>query len=255
MLHQPNQEELFCKQYQDQIPALTHTASALPFTTVHGNQPFSYSPQFAQSGYQRMCQLAAQAGNAQSLQQNIIGYEVQAQATQEMPYYGNQVFAQSFEHVNELGDLSLQNNKQIYHKNLFQHEPCMHTLSKLENDMGVLKEQSVQQQLEIKRLEHSCKRKDTAISILKQQMSWKECKMKKLIGNCEKKDILIESLEQAKAGVSSETETPMLNTQQSEGKQCNNKYLTDKANEAMMKEIDRLRIENKDVNRLQGKLS
>merc|ERR1719228_2156351 len=86
-------------------------------------------------------------------------------------------------------------------------------------------------------------------------MSWKECKMKKLIDDCEKKDILIESLEPAKAGVSSETETPTLNSQQSQGKQFNNKYLADKANEAMMKEIDRLRIENKDVNRLQGKLS
>jgi len=262
MLPQPSQEELYSNQYQTQIPvtpsqgfALTHTGTAIPFTTVQGNQPLSCTPQSAQSGYQRMCQLAAQTGNAQSLQQNVFGYGVQAQATQEVPYNGNQVFAQSFGQVNELGDLALPNNRQIYLKNLIQHEPCMHTLSKLEADMGVLKEQSVQQQLEIKRLEHSCKRKDTTISILKQQMSWKECKMKKLIEDCEKKDILIESLETVKAGVSNETETPLLDSQQSEGKQSDNKYLTDKANEAMMKEIDRLRIENKDVNRLQGKLS
>jgi len=261
MLPQPSQGELYCNQYQTQIPvtpsqgfAVTQTGSSIPYTTVQGNQP-SCTPQSTQPGYQRMYHLAAQTGNAQSLQQNVFGYGVHTQATQEVPYNGNQAFAQSFGQFNELGDLSQQNNRQIYHKSQIQHEPCMHTLSKLETDMGVLKEQSAHQQREIKRLENSCKRKDTTISILKQQMSWKECKMKKLIEDCEKKDILIESLEPVKVEASDVTETPIHNSQETEGKQSNNKYLTEKANEAMMKEIDRLRIENKDVNRLQGKLS
>jgi len=262
MLPQPSQGELYCNQYQTQIPvtpsqgfAVTQTGSSIPYTTVQGNQPSSCTPQSTQPGYQRMYHLAAQTGNAQSLQQNVFGYGVHTQATQEVPYNGNQVFAQSFGQFNELGDLSLQNNRQIYHKSQIQHEPCMHTLSKLETDMGLLKEQSAQQQLEIKRLEHSCKRKDTTISILKQQMSWKECKMNKLIEDCKKKDVLIESLNSGKTGGSKEIETPVLDGPQSEGLQSNNKYLTEKAKEAMMKEIDRLRIENKDVNRLQDKLS
>jgi hypothetical protein len=259
---QPSQEELYCNQYQTQIPVtplqvfgLTNNCSAIPFNTIQGNGPLSSTQQSSQSDYHRICQLAAQTGNAQSLQQNVFGYGVQTQATQEVPQCGNQVFAQSFRQVHDLGDFSLQNNRQIYQKNLIQHEPCVHTLSKLETDMGVLQEQSVQQQLEIQRLEHSCKRKDTTISILKQQLSWKECKMKKLIEDCEKKDIIIESFEPVKAGVADEIEKPMLNSQESEGIQSNNKYLTEKVTEAMMKEIDRLRIENKDVYRLEGKLS
>merc|ERR1719317_1201240 len=234
--------------------ALTQTGSSTPFAT-QGNQAISYTPQSTQSGYQRMCQVAAQTGHIPSLQQNVFGYDVQAQGTNDIPYNANQVWAPSLGQLNAFGDVSFQNYGQIHQKNPLQHEPCIHTLSRLEADVGVLKEQFAQQQLEIKRLEHSCKRKDTTISILKQQMSWKECKMKKLIEDCEKKDILIESLEPVKVEASDVTETPIHNSQETEGKQSNNKYLTEKANEAMMKEIDRLRIENKDVNRLQGKLS
>jgi len=262
MVPVPNQEDVYCNQYQAQMPgtptlgfALTQTGSSTPFATVQGNQTISYTPQSTQSGYQRMCQVAAQNGHLPSLQHNVFGYEVQRQATNDVPYNGNQILAPSLGQLNEFGDVSFQNYGQIHQKNPLQHEPCIHTLSKLEADVGVLKEQSAQQQLQIKKLEHSCKRKDTTISILKQQMSWKECKMKKLIEDCEKKDILIESLEPVKAEESDKTETPIHNSQQTEGKQSNNKYLTEKANEAMMKEIDRLRIENKDVNRLQGKLS
>merc|ERR1719317_1299517 len=234
--------------------ALTQTGSSTPFAT-QGNQAISYTPQSTQSGYQRMCQVAAQTGHIPSLQQNVFGYDVQAQGTNDIPYNANQVWAPSLGQLNAFGDVSFQNYGQIHQKNTLQHEPCIHTLSRLEADVGVLKEQSVQQQLEIKRLEHSCKRKDTTISILKQQMSWKECKMNKLIEDCKKKDVLIESLNSEKTGGSKEIETPVLDSQQSEGHQSNNKYLTEKAKEAMMKEIDRLRIENKDVNRLQDKLS
>jgi len=256
------QEDVYCNQYQAQMPgtptvgfALTQTGSSTPFATVQGNQTISYTPQATQSDYQRMCQMAAETGHLPSLQHNVFGYEVQRQAANDVPYHGNQVLAPSLGQLNEFGDVSFQNYGQIQQKNQLQHEPCIHTLSKLEADVGVLKEQSVQQQLEIKRLEHSCKRKDTTISILKQQMSWKECKMNKLIEDCKKKDVLIESLNSGKTGGSKEIETPVLDSQQSEGHQSNNKYLTEKAKEAMMKEIDRLRIENKDVNRLQDKLS
>lgn len=265
MVPLPNQEDVYYNQYQAQMPgtptvgfALTQTGSSTPFATVQGNQTISYTPQATQSGYQRMCQVAAQTGHLPSLQHNVFGYEVQRQAANDVPYHGTvgtQILAPSSGQLNEFGDVSFQNYSQIYQKNQLQHEPCIHTLSKLEADVGVLKEQSVQQQLEIKRLEHSCKRKDTTISILKQQMSWKECKMNKLIEDCKKKDVLIESLNSGETGGSTEIETPVLDGQQSEGHQSNNKYLTEKAKEAMMKEIDRLRIENKDVNRLQDKLS
>jgi len=262
MVPLPNQEDVYCDQYQAQMPgtptlgfALTQMGSSTPFATVQGNQTISYTPQSTQSGYQRMCQVAAQTGHLPSLQHNVFGYEVQRQATNDVPYNGNQILAPSLGQLNEFGDVSFQNYGQIHQKNPLQHEPCIHTLSKLEADVGVLKEQSVQQQLQIKRLEHSCKRKDTTISILKQQMSWKECKMNKLIEDCKKKDVLIESLNSGKTVGSKEIETPVLDGLQSEGHQSNNKYLTEKAKEAMMKEIDRLRIENKDVNRLQDKLS
>jgi len=74
----------------------------------------------------------------------------------------------SLEQNNELNDVS---SRQIPMNNVCQHEPCRHTLSKLESDIRLLKKQSVQQRLKIKRLKHKCKRKDTTISILKQQMS------------------------------------------------------------------------------------
>jgi len=157
----------------------------------------------------------------------------------------------SLEQNNELNDVS---SRQIPMNNVCQHEPCRHTLSKLESDIRLLKQQSVQQRLKIKRLKHNCKRKDTTISILKQQMSWNECKMNKVIETCKQKDILLESLNSETAEECKKIETHMLISQDGEGDHANNKYLTEESNETMMKEIDRLRLENRDVNRLQDKL-
>jgi len=252
------QGEVFPNQYQARITynppqgfALAQMGTPNPFTAAQLNQTaMSCSPQPTPAGYQRMCQVAAQTGHMTGLQPTAHGYELQAQGTVEVPYGGRHVFVPSIGQYNELSNMSL---RQLQF-NTIQHEPCIHTLSKLESDVGVLKKQSVQQRLEIKRLEHNCKRKDTTISILKQQMSWKECKMNKLIEDCKKKDIILESLNSERADESKKIETPILNSQESEGHHANNKYLTEKSNDVMMKEIDRLRTENKDVNRLQNKL-
>jgi len=250
--------EVFPNQYQAQITcnpsqgfAVTQMVSPNPYASAQVNQAaMSCSPEPTHAGYQRMCQVTSQTGHMTALQQIPHGSQVQAQAKLEVPYTASHVLVPSLGQYNAVSDMSL---RQIQLNNGIQHEPCIHTLSKLESDVGLLKKQSVQQRLEIKRLEHKCKRKDTTISILKQQMSWKECKMNKLIEDCKKKDILLESLTET-AGGSKKIEMPKLDTQEGERHHENNKYLTEKSNDAMMKEIDRLRIENKDVNRLQNKL-
>jgi len=253
------QGEVFPNQHQARITcnpsqgfAVAQMVSPNTYASAQVNQAaMSCSPQPMHVGYQRMCQVASQKGHMTALQQIPHGCEGQVQATLEVPYSASHVLVPSMGQYNAVGDTSM---RQIQLNNGIQHEPCIHTLSKLENDVGVLKKQSVQQRLEIKRLEHKCRRKDTTISILKQQMSWKECKMNKLIEDSKKKDILLESLNSDTAGGFKTMEVPMLDIQESEGHHENNKYLTEKSNDAMMKEIDRLRIENKDVNRLQNKL-
>jgi len=236
----------------------TQNSSSTPLPTVQGNYTtLCYTPQTPQAVPQSTSPYNAQTVNIPPLKQPAQNYAVQVQTQQELPYSRHQVLTSSQPEYNGISVTTPGYENQALREKLVWHEPCIHSLAKLENDVQVLKKQSAQQLNEIKRLEQTCRRKDTTIAILKQQMSWQEFKIKRLVKDREEKDMSIKSLnyeKTVKSIESNEVETPILNGKQVEGSNSYNKYLTEHASEAIKEELSRLRLWNREVIRLQAKL-
>jgi len=126
----------------------------------------------------------------------------------------------------------------------------------LEANLAVLSKETNQQQLEIRRLENSCKKKDNNIVILKQQSNLKACSFNTKNNDCKEKDASIEvlKLEKAEELENEESETSVPNAQQIEESCSNDKFLCRPSSVSMKQELLRLRLENRDVIRLQAKL-
>jgi len=148
----------------------------------------------------------------------------------------------------------------ILQKKLVQHEPCIHTLLKLEADLEVCKKQCAQQQQEVYNLEQSCERKDITICNLKQHLSYQECEIARLKTECKEKDISIEVLNSEKAVEPIEhkkIETALVlynNYGQLAELNHLSRSMSEKDSGVMTQELARLRSENRDVIRLQAKL-
>jgi len=149
---------------------------------------------------------------------------------------------------------------QILQRKLIQHEPCIHTLTKLESDIELLKQRSTLQEHEVQNLKQTCDRKDLTIGILKQHRNWQECEIARLKKECKEKDIAIEGLNSEKAIDSTESkaiEMPKLLSQNSR-KQVELDQLVKSSSvntlDQIKQELTRLRLENRDVIRLQAKL-
>lgn len=234
--------EAYCNQYQARVQEnsrkgymFTQPSSSDP---MHGNHAaVSYTPQTTQAAYQW--------AGADML--HTKSYEVQGQT---MAHCGYQTLAPP---QGQCGNSIAHLQEKIIH-----HEPCINTLTKLEADVGVLKEQSVQHQLEIRRLNQSSKRKDTTISLLKQQMSWQEFKINRLTKDSKEKDVSIEVLNSEKAVEHTEAKEfeiymPPPNQEMDESRP--NEFLSEKKpSETMKQELARLRLENREIIRLRAKL-
>jgi len=229
-----------------------------PAHTQENSTSLSYGLQTAQSWYQWIG-----THNQQFAQQH--NYEVQAQSSPVLPYYEEQIVEPSQGQDNDLCNGSLargvQYLSQQLQEKLIQHEPCIHTLNKLEYDIEVLKKQTAQQLEEIQLLKKSCETKDITKGILKQHLSQQEREIKNLEKKCKEKDISIEVLNSEKAEDSTESkeiEEPgrSLSKNSEPMVELNplSSSVSDIAREDIMKEVVRLRLENRDMIRLQAKL-
>jgi len=258
--------EAFYNQYQTPIhesPSQGYVVSQLnsiPQTSFQENQSaVVYTFQRPEVGYQYQF---AGVECSQLAPQTASSYQVAAQPTQALQYCGQQVLAQaqgSDIGGNQVaGDIECQSG--ILQRKLIQHEPCIHTLLKLEADVESLKKQCAQQQQEVYSLKQSCERKDITICVLKQNLSNQECEITGLKTECKEKDISIEVLNSEKALEpieSKEIEMARLPSRIS-GQQVEANHLSrcvnKEANGEMKQELNRLRLENRDAIRLQAKL-
>jgi len=262
----PTNREAYCNQYQVQVgesPYKNHVnsvTSADPQTSImNNNSTLSYTVQTPQVYYQNVYQLAGQM-----VPQKAQCYELPEQVPSGLSYGGHLVFAPV------LGQDSVLYNKpltgdgdtpsQILQKKLIQHEPCIHTLTKLESDLEVLNKQSAYHQREIQNLKQICERKDMTIGILKQTLSSQECEITRIKKEFKGKDISIEALTFEEADEPTESKEVEISKVMSTNieKQVEANYFgrsyTDKTSEEITQELVRLRLENRDVIRLQAKL-
>jgi len=227
-----------------------------PTPTQESSTSFSYGLQTVQSGYQWVGTY-----NQELAQQH--NYQGQSQSAPVLPYY-EQIVAPSQVQDNDLCNGSfargVQYLSQQLQEKLIEHEPCIHTLNKLEFDIEVLKKQNAQQLQEIELLKKSCERKDITKGILKQRLGQQEREIKNLKNKCKEKDISIEVLNSEKA--EDFTESKEIEESESLSKNTDplvdlnllSSSLSDIAREDIMKEVVRLRLENRDMIRLQAKL-
>jgi len=228
-----------------------------PTPTQENSTSLIHGTQTAQSGYQWVGTY-----NQQLAQQH--NYLLQSQSAPVLPYYEEQIVAPAQMQDNDLSNGSfapgVQYLSQQLQEKLIQHEPCIHTLNKLEYDIEVLKKQTAQQLQEIQLLKKSCESKDITQGILKEQLSQQEVKIKNLKRKCKEKDISIEVLNSEKAEdftESKEIEEPKSLSQNTGSLGELNPLsssLIDSSREDIMKEVFRLRLENREMIRLQAKL-
>jgi len=260
--------EVYCNQYEAPIGEsqsqgyVVSQPNSIPQTSIQENQAaVAYTFQRPEVVYRYQW---TGADCTQLPPQTAPSYQVVAQPTQALQYCEQQVLATTQTQGNGIagnqlaGDIECQNG--ILQKKLIQHEPCIHTLLKLEADVEALKKQCAQQQQEVYSLKQSCERKDITICVLKQHLSKQECEITSLKTECKEKDISIEVLNSEKAlepTESKEIELPRLQSRNS-GQQVEISHLSrcmnEEANGDMKQELARLRLENRDVIRLQAKL-
>jgi len=231
----------------------------LPTPTLENSTLFSYGLQTAQYGYQWVG-----THNQEYAQQH--NYDVHARSAPVLPYY-KQIVEPSQGQDSDLCNGSftpppgVQYLSQQLQEKLIQHEPCIHTLNKLEYDIELLKKQTAQELQEIQLLKKNCEMKDITEGILKEQLSQQERKTKILKKKCKEKDISIEMLNSEKAEDSTESEEieePSRNLSKTTEPLVKLNplisSLSDIAREDIMKEVVRLRLENRDMISLQAKL-
>jgi len=266
----PTNREAFCNPYQVQVGEgqyqsyVTNPASADPQTSImNNNSTMSYTVQTPQVDYQNSYLLAG-AEFRPMVPHKAQCYEIPEQVPSGLSYGGHQVFAPVLCQDSVLYTKSLAGDadtpSQILQKKLIQHEPCIHTLTKLESDLEVLKKQSAYHEHEIQNLKQICERKDITIGILKQNLTSQECEIARIKKECKEKDISIEALiyeEADEPTESKEVEMPkVISTNIGKEVEANHfgRSYTDKTSNQITQELARLRLENRDVIRLQAKL-
>jgi len=223
-----------------------------PTPTQENSTSLIHGTQTAQSGYQWVGTY-----NQQLAQQH--NYLLQSQSAPVLPYYEEQIVAPAQMQDNDLSNGSfapgVQYLSQQLQEKLIQHEPCIQTLNKLELDIKVLRKQTAQQLQDIQLLKKSCERKDITKGILKEQLSQQEREIKNLKIKCKEKDLSIEAedpTESKEIGEPSrslsKTIEPLIELNPLSSS------LNDIAREDIMKEVVRLRSENRDMISLQAKL-
>jgi len=183
-------------------------------------------------------------------------YEVQIQATPVLEYGVNQNYGPLEGSQYEMYYDSLGSQNEPLQKKLVQHQPCIEALLKLEANLEMLNKETIQQRLKISRLEESCKMKDNDIAILKEQRNLQESRISTLRNNCKEKNISTEvfNSEQSWEPDSQTTETPSTNELNVAGSPSNNKLSYTSNSAEMRQELVRLRLENRDIIRLQAKV-
>jgi len=184
------------------------------------------------------------------------GYEVQTQAMAELQYGLNQNVTSLEAPQNEMCYTSLGYQNELLQNNLVKHKPCIDTLLTLEANLALLNKETCEQRLKICRLEESCKMKDNTIANLKQQRNLQDCRISTLTNNYIKKKIAsnVSNSEKKLAQESEKIETPLKNEVDVAGDRFNNKLLCPRSSDEMRQELVRLRLENRDVIRLQAKV-
>jgi len=243
------------KQQQDQSHGNVFTLTNIspPFASFQGNTPsVFYSQQTSQAAYESVYQWAV----PQTALTTTQTYNVQPQAALDLKYSGHQILApvegtHTQVYVNSWG----YQNK-ILQNQLVEHQPCIQKLMELEANLAVLSKETNQQQIVIRRLENSCKKKDNNIVILKQNSNLKACGINTKNNDSKEKDTSIEVLkpEKIEEPENEESKTSVHNAQQTEENRSNDGFLCRISSESMKQELLRLRLENRDVIRLQAKL-
>jgi len=119
----------------------------------------------------------------------------------------------------------------------------------------VLKKQTAQQLQKIQLLKKRCEKKDITTVILQEQLSHQEREIKNLKIKCKEKDIAKETDESTESKeIEEPSRSPSKNTEPLIELNPLSSSLNDIAREDIMKEIVRLRSENRDMISLQAKL-
>jgi len=231
--------------------------SIVPQTSIQVNQDaLAYSLQGPACGYPGLNQ-GAEVECLQLTHQVAPSYQVTVQPTQGLQICGTTTQVQDNDFSEKQFNRENLCNNRILEEKLVQHEPCIRTLLKLEADLEVFKKQCAQQQHEVNNLKQSCERKDITICNLKHHLSQQECEINRLLMECKEEDISIEVLSSENAVdpfESKKFERPMV-LYNNHGHQVELNHLSRKKGSGEMKqELTRLRLENRDVIRLQAKL-
>jgi len=125
---------------------------------------------------------------------------------------------------------------------------------KLEANLEMLKNETLEQRLKITKLENSCTFKEKVIAALKQERSRQESKATILNDDCKKEGTSIKLIKSLKSDEAEKIGIPTPNILQFEERDSNDELLSDRASDTMREELVRLRLENRDIIRLQAKL-
>jgi len=182
------------------------------------------------------------------------GYEIQAPETQQLPYSEHQFYTLAEQPYPRISLNSLGYESEMLQSKLVQHKSCIDMLMKLEANFEMLSKETFEQSLEITKLENSCTFKDNIIAVLKQERSNQESKIGKLNNDSKKKGTSTEVNKSLKVDEPKKIEIPIPNMLQFEQSASNDELFKAKTSDTMMQELVRLRLENRDIIRLQAKL-
>jgi len=223
---------------------------SVPLASIHENPSAIFYAQAAS-------QAAYSVYHCSELQTQLMttpGYEIQTPETQQLPYSEHQIYTLSEQPYPRISPNSLCYESEILQCKLIRHKSCIDALMKLEANLEMLSKETFEQKLEITKLENSCTFKDNIIAVLKQERSNHECKISTLNNDCKKKGTSTELNKSLKVDEPKKIEIPIPNKLQFEQSASNDELFKAKTSDAMMQELVRLRLENRDIIRLQAKL-
>lgn len=253
-------EEAYYNQYQAQLKehpskdyVFTPTNISGPFASIQRNPAAVFYSQLAsQAAYQSVYQGAGPQTGLMTTQ----GYDIQTQAALDLQYGGHQILAPSEGDHTKVYFNSLGYQSVMLQDKLDQHQTCIKALMKLEADLEVLSKETFQQRLEIRMLENSCKKKDNTIAVLKQHSNLHACGTSTQNDNCNEKEMSKEMFNSEKVWEpeNKDIETPVPNAMQIEGSRSYDKFLCMSSSETVKQWLLCLRLENRDIIRLQAQL-
>jgi len=218
--------------------------TSVSLASIHENPSANFYPQAASQAAYSVYNFAEQTGLM-----TTPGYEIQTLEQQQLPYSGQQIYNLSEQPYSGISQSSLGYESEILQSKLIQHKCCIDALMKLEANLEMMNKETLKQRLEITKLENSCTLKDNIIAVLKQERGKQECKIR---NDCKNEGTSIKLIKSSKADEPKQIEIPTPNMLQFEESSSNDEPFSCRTSDAM--ELVRLRLENRDIIRLQAKL-